>query len=112
MRIRLAGAAGFEPANAGTKNRCLTTWRRPSSRRAYSGRGARGKASGVRQPSIDQVEIVLAHRPGELADLEAPGADRVDGRHLRRAAGQEALLEALQLLRPDRPLDHLDAATA
>ena len=25
----LAGAAGFEPANAGTKNRCLTTWRRP-----------------------------------------------------------------------------------
>lgn len=32
----LAGAAGFEPANAGTKNRCLTTWRRPSRRRAYS----------------------------------------------------------------------------
>src|SRR6186997_2075484 len=29
-RKRLAGAAGFEPANAGTKNRCLTTWRRPS----------------------------------------------------------------------------------
>ena len=25
----LAGAAGFEPANAGTKNRCLTTWPRP-----------------------------------------------------------------------------------
>src|ERR1700754_860954 len=30
LRIRLAGAAGFEPANAGTKNRCLTTWRRPN----------------------------------------------------------------------------------
>src|SRR6476619_6609820 len=30
VRTRLAGAAGFEPANAGTKNRCLTTWRRPS----------------------------------------------------------------------------------
>ena len=27
----VAGAAGFEPANAGTKNRCLTTWRRPKS---------------------------------------------------------------------------------
>ena len=27
---KLAGAAGFEPANAGTKNRCLTTWRRPN----------------------------------------------------------------------------------
>ncbi len=26
---RLAGAAGFEPADADTKNRCLTTWRRP-----------------------------------------------------------------------------------
>lgn len=28
----LAGPAGFEPANAGTKTRCLTTWRRPNSR--------------------------------------------------------------------------------
>ena len=27
----MAGTAGFEPANAGTKNRCLTTWRRPIS---------------------------------------------------------------------------------
>ena len=27
----MAGVAGFEPANAGTKNRCLTTWRHPSS---------------------------------------------------------------------------------
>ena len=26
---RLAGAAGIEPANADTKNRCLTTWPRP-----------------------------------------------------------------------------------
>lgn len=25
----LAGTAGFEPANAGTKTQCLTTWRRP-----------------------------------------------------------------------------------
>ena len=32
----LAGAAGFEPANAGTKNRCLTTWRRPSRTAAYN----------------------------------------------------------------------------
>jgi hypothetical protein len=28
----MAGVAGFEPANAGTKNRCLTTWRHPSDR--------------------------------------------------------------------------------
>lgn len=32
----LAGAAGFEPANGGIKSRCLTTWRRPIRKRAYS----------------------------------------------------------------------------
>lgn len=26
----LAGTAGFEPANAGTKTQCLTAWRRPT----------------------------------------------------------------------------------
>ena len=26
----MAGALGFEPRNGGTKNRCLTTWRRPN----------------------------------------------------------------------------------
>ena len=26
----MAGAAGFEPANGGTKSRCLTAWRRPN----------------------------------------------------------------------------------
>src|SRR3954471_8162890 len=46
----LAGAAGFEPANAGTKNRGLTTWRRPSRLAAYCGEAAhkpadRGKGS-------------------------------------------------------------------
>lgn len=30
MLILLAGSAGFEPANVGTKTRCLTTWRRPN----------------------------------------------------------------------------------
>ncbi len=37
----LAGAAGFEPANAGTKNRCLTTWRRPNEPRALAGRAGK-----------------------------------------------------------------------
>lgn len=27
---KMAGTAGFEPANAGTKTQCLTTWRRPN----------------------------------------------------------------------------------
>ena len=30
--VLLAGAAGFEPANADTKNQCLTPWRRPISK--------------------------------------------------------------------------------
>src|SRR6266480_4526395 len=38
--VKLAGAAGFEPANAGTKNRCLTTWRRPSRRARCAGEAA------------------------------------------------------------------------
>ncbi len=29
--VNLAGAPGFEPGNVGTKNRCLTAWRRPNS---------------------------------------------------------------------------------
>ena len=33
---RLAGAAGIEPANADTKNRCLTTWPRPIRGRSYT----------------------------------------------------------------------------
>ncbi len=28
--LRGAGAAGFEPADVGSKGRCLTTWRRPN----------------------------------------------------------------------------------
>ena len=31
--IELAGAPGFEPGNVDTKNRCLTTWRRPKALR-------------------------------------------------------------------------------
>jgi hypothetical protein len=27
--FKLAGAGGFEPTNAGSKDRCLTTWLRP-----------------------------------------------------------------------------------
>src|SRR3954463_5625171 len=53
-RRRLAGAAGFEPANAGTKNRCLTTWRRPSRRERGYIDGCRlvgrGRAPGSPRP--------------------------------------------------------------
>ena len=32
----MAGAAGFEPANAGIKSRCLTAWRRPKIRDPFN----------------------------------------------------------------------------
>jgi hypothetical protein len=35
-RSWVAGAPGFEPGNGGTKNRCLTTWRRPIEARIHS----------------------------------------------------------------------------
>ena len=40
----LAGALGFEPRYVGTKNRCLTTWRRPNSGRFISKPSARRKS--------------------------------------------------------------------
>ena len=42
---KLAGAAGFEPAHAGTKNRCLTAWLRPNSGCPYSGWPEDGKGA-------------------------------------------------------------------
>ncbi len=36
MRVKLAGALGFEPRYGGTKNRCLTTWRRPNRAGVFS----------------------------------------------------------------------------
>ena len=35
----MAGAPGFEPGNVDTKNRCLTTWRRPNGPALAAGRG-------------------------------------------------------------------------
>ena len=32
----MAGAAGFEPANVDSKNRCLTAWRRPKKLSLYN----------------------------------------------------------------------------
>ena len=40
--MTLAGAAGFEPANAGSKVRCLTAWRRPKAAPNIGGAAPRG----------------------------------------------------------------------
>ncbi len=58
----LAGAAGFEPANAGTKNRCLTTWRRPNmgGGRPYNGLFPEGNSS---IEAHDPIMGVCGHAP-------------------------------------------------
>ena len=53
----LAGGEGFEPPNAGTKTRCLTTWRTPNK---YVKCGAGPPASKVLVP--DRLIILLALR--------------------------------------------------
>src|SRR3954469_7154613 len=73
----LAGAAGFEPANAGIKSRCLTTWRRPSRSAACAGEEAHiatpgampARRSGVGNPPVHQVLIVFRQLAGQLSDF-------------------------------------------
>src|SRR5688500_14752086 len=67
-------------------------------------------ASGVGQPAVDQVVIVPGQLAAEVADLEIPRADRPDRGDLGSGAGQERLLETLQLVRPNGALGHSDAA--
>src|SRR5690606_33446597 len=89
--LLLAGAAGFEPAHGGTKNRCLTAWLRPNFRceRVYSGSPLIGKAAleahdppiGVRRlAALDSDQLVLEHR------RHLPRSARTDG-EARLAAG-------------------------
>ena len=53
---------------------------------------------------------ILDQRAGDGAGREAMRPDLGDWRHLGGRAGQEALVEAGELVRHDPPLDHLDAA--
>src|SRR4051794_6555974 len=99
----------------------------PAGRRPYSGEGLAwkpfsGRAGGlmgargwrgspsrggpclrVRNPPFNPVQIILPQLQGEIAALEPPRAGLRDRGHLGGAAGQEHLLEAFELLRPDRP---------
>jgi hypothetical protein len=69
----MAGAPGFEPGNVGTKNRCLTAWRRPIKAPPYS------QFTGAPQPcqatigrsmfENRQRAGALGHPPGPLKAL-------------------------------------------
>ena len=64
----MAGVAGFEPANAGIKTRCLTTWLRPN----------------VRNPGLRK-QFAAASSQG-LVDCIATEDDLPHGGHSTRAA--------------------------
>ena len=95
MFQRLAGAAGFEPANAGTKNRCLTTWRRPTVAAAYSGAGGCGKP--LPSPPGSAQPVHPAVRVGRLAALDRDERAVEPVGHLAGAAraDREALVAVL-----------------
>lgn len=58
----MAGAPGFEPGNAGTKNRCLTAWLRPNkSDQRDRLRGAYSRSPRQVQSSIDGFCQALQH---------------------------------------------------
>lgn len=55
----MAGAPGFEPGNAGTKNRCLTAWLRPNkSNRSNRLRGLIAASFGKRNRLIAKSTLV------------------------------------------------------
>ncbi len=62
----MAGAAGFEPAHGGTKNRCLTAWLRPN--RPHRLAGSAG--GGNRTLRVD------VHTPARCSDRRQLGAAR------------------------------------
>src|SRR4029078_5571743 len=69
----LAGAAGFEPANAGTKNRCLTTWRRPSRRPPKPWRRRGSGAYSQQRPSwkAQNASYIVAMTEPAIRDFHA-----------------------------------------
>ena len=81
----MAGAPGFEPGNGGTKNRCLTTWRRPNCGGVYSSR--RGAARGNRRLSAGERGLCRARpepvRDGAAGRPESPVRPADAGRHER-----------------------------
>src|SRR3546814_13974673 len=87
----LAGAAGFEPAHAGTKNRCLTAWLRPntsgragSKRRPYTQAAPAGKGFFVPFPqktsvgsTVHQIALIFLLLKGQGTAFEIPVSCRL-----------------------------------
>src|SRR3546814_1894287 len=76
--VMLAGAAGFEPAHAGTKNRCLTAWLRPntsgragSKRRPYTQAAPAGKGFFVPFPQKTSVGSTVHRSEEHTSELQS-----------------------------------------
>src|SRR6185437_2353 len=102
MPVPKTGALPLGYAPAGARNvrgsaaysRPLTSWKR----------------LGVRNAPVHQVVVILRQLPSQLADIEVPRAGRLYRRDLDGGSGEEHLLEAFELLRPDRALLDRDSA--
>src|SRR5512132_2726211 len=90
----------------------LATPQQARVRGPYSPAPSSEKTSGVRDPPVDQVLVILRELSRQVANFEIPWPGFADEGHLGRTAGDEHLLETFQLFRPDRSLNHLDPAVA
>src|SRR5262245_43546140 len=75
--IKLAGAEGFEPTNAGSKDRCLTTWLRPSIEAARD--ASRHRAAWPQRAAV----LFASDRPTRKDAPTALEINRLDGALLR-----------------------------
>ncbi len=79
----MAGAAGFEPANAGIKSRCLTAWRRPNM--CLQGGGPIAARLAMTIPSVELHHPMMRIRRKSALDGNQPVLD--PRRELSRPTG-------------------------
>src|SRR5689334_22321942 len=117
----VAGAAGFEPAHAGTKNRCLTAWLRPNRREGgpYSGSpGARKDAPGAPASpvrgdavgavvAVDRVAVGPVLGPAERADFGRVVVRRALERGFGQRHDEAALVDVVSQQRPRHRVEFL-----
>jgi hypothetical protein len=85
-RHSLAGAPGFEPGNGGTKNRCLTAWRRPMTVSRC------GALYGSARPCAISLRRLVPHLRRTGARGRGPPLCRRSGAACRRKVAASALL--------------------
>ena len=92
-RRNLAGAGGFEPPNDGTKNRCLTAWRRPK------------RAPSSQRRWREQAQMVWSYAPTDGSSRISASSVGEDRPHFRFGGGALADHDQVRCVRrrPDQP---------